>query len=108
MIAANPAIDASDFIVSSYPNIWAAEMSRLPSAQCASELAFFADGYRELCAEDIVVLGDIVVLLDERQIPSVGEKAPEFALADSTGVVRRLDELISGGICVVVFYRGHW
>jgi hypothetical protein len=29
--------------------------------------------------------------MDERQIPSVGEKAPEFAIADSTGVVRRLD-----------------
>jgi hypothetical protein len=47
-------------------------------------------------------------LMDERQIPSVGEKAPGFALADSTGVVRRLDDLVAGGMCVVVFYRGHW
>ena len=46
--------------------------------------------------------------MDERQIPSVGDKAPEFALADSTGVVRRLDDLVAGGMCVVVFYRGHW
>jgi len=48
--------------------------------------------------------------MDERQVPSVGENAPEFALADSTGVVRRLDDLIDGGMCfvVVVFYRGHW
>jgi peroxiredoxin len=46
--------------------------------------------------------------MDERQIPSVGETAPEFALADSTGVVRRLDDLIAGGMCIVVFYRGHW
>ncbi len=83
-------------------------MSRLPSAQCASELAFFADGYRELCAEDIVVLGDIVVLLDEREVPAVGDTAPEFELADSTGVVRRLSELVSGGLGVIVFYRGHW
>ena len=46
--------------------------------------------------------------MDERQIPSAGEKAPEFALADSTGVVRRLDELVARGMGVVVFYRGHW
>ena len=36
------------------------------------------------------------------------ELAPEFALADSTGVVRRLDELVARGMGVVVFYRGHW
>jgi len=41
-------------------------------------------------------------------IPAVGERAPEFELADSTGVVRRLDDLVSKGLCVVVFYRGHW
>ncbi len=46
--------------------------------------------------------------MDERQIPSVGEKAPEFSLADSTGVEHRLDDLVAGGVCVVVFYRGHW
>jgi len=46
--------------------------------------------------------------MDERHIPSVGETAPEFAIADSTGVVRGLDDLIAGGLCVVVFYRGHW
>jgi peroxiredoxin len=46
--------------------------------------------------------------MDERQIPSVGDKAPEFSLADSTGVVRWLYDLVAGGMCVVVFYRGHW
>jgi peroxiredoxin len=46
--------------------------------------------------------------MDGRQIPSVGEKVPDFALADSTGVMRRLDNLVAGGMCVVVFYRGHW
>jgi len=46
--------------------------------------------------------------MDERHTPSVGETAPEFAIADSTGVVRRLDDLVAGGLCVVVFYRGHW
>jgi peroxiredoxin len=46
--------------------------------------------------------------MDERQVPSVGDKASEFELADSTGVVRRLDDLVARGLCVVVFYRGHW
>ena len=46
--------------------------------------------------------------MDERKTPSVGDRAPEFTLADSTGVVRRLDELVARGIGVVVFYRGHW
>jgi hypothetical protein len=46
--------------------------------------------------------------MDERHIPAGGEKAPEFAIADSTGVVRRLDDLVTGGMCVAVFYRGHW
>jgi peroxiredoxin len=48
------------------------------------------------------------MLMDERQIPEVGESAPEFELADSTGVVRRLSEIVAGGLGVVVFYRGHW
>jgi peroxiredoxin len=46
--------------------------------------------------------------MDERQIPSVGDRAPEFTLTDSTGAERRLSELIARGMCVVVFYRGHW
>jgi peroxiredoxin len=50
----------------------------------------------------------MVVSMDERHIPAVSEQAPEFALADSTGVVRRLDELLARGIGVIVFYRGHW
>jgi peroxiredoxin len=46
--------------------------------------------------------------MDESKIPAVGDKAPAFALADSTGIMRRLDDLVAHGICVVVFYRGHW
>jgi hypothetical protein len=46
--------------------------------------------------------------MDERNIPPVGAKAPELAIADSTGVVRRLDELVARGMGVLVFYRGHW
>ena len=51
---------------------------------------------------------DYCYLMDERHIPAVGEKAPDFAIADSTGVVRRLDDLVAGRMCIVVFYRGHW
>jgi hypothetical protein len=50
----------------------------------------------------------MVMLMDERQILDVGESAPEFELADSTGVVRRLSEIVAGGLGVVIFYRGHW
>ena len=46
--------------------------------------------------------------MDERQIPDIGNRAPGFALPDSTGVTRRLDDLTARGMCVVVFYRGHW
>jgi peroxiredoxin len=46
--------------------------------------------------------------MDDRQIPAVGDVAPDFELPDSTGKMRRLSELITGGLCVVEFYRGHW
>jgi peroxiredoxin len=46
--------------------------------------------------------------MDERHTPAIGERAPEFAIADSTGAIRRLDDLVKGGLCVAVFYRGHW
>ena len=72
-------------------------MFRTLVACCASTM-----GYREIGADAIVML------MDEGGIPEVGESAPEFELADSTGVVRRLSEIVSGGLGVVVFYRGHW
>jgi|HubBroStandDraft_1064217.scaffolds.fasta_scaffold186504_2 peroxiredoxin len=37
-----------------------------------------------------------------------GEQAPEFALPDAGGNIRRLSEMCSGGVLVLVFYRGHW
>ena len=46
--------------------------------------------------------------MNEGHIPAVGKHAPDFTLADSTGAARHLDELVARGICVVVFYRGHW
>ena len=46
--------------------------------------------------------------MDESKIPAVGETAPDFELADSTGVARRLSDLIAAGVGVLVFYRGHW
>lgn len=41
-------------------------------------------------------------------MPNVGELAPEFELPDSTGVPRRLTELLSHGTLVLLFYRGDW
>ena len=40
--------------------------------------------------------------------PRVGEVAPDFELSDSTGVPRRLGELVSERPLVLLFYRGHW
>jgi len=51
--------------------------------------------------------------------PSVGQKAPEFTLSDSTGKTVSLSELISSPIpaqantsapkgLLLIFYRGHW
>jgi len=46
--------------------------------------------------------------MDLRKMPAVGEIAPEFSIRDSTGAERTLSQLAAGGLCVLVFYRGHW
>jgi len=38
----------------------------------------------------------------------VGDKAPDFALADARGTTVRLSELLEAGPVVVAFYRGAW
>ena len=40
--------------------------------------------------------------------PIASELAPELELSDSTGVVRRLSELVMHGPLVLLFYRGNW
>jgi peroxiredoxin len=40
--------------------------------------------------------------------PKVGDRAPQFAVLDSTGTQRTLTELVAAGPRVFVFYRGHW
>lgn len=42
------------------------------------------------------------------KFPAAGEIAPQFELPDSTGVLRRLSELVARGPLVLVFYRGAW
>jgi peroxiredoxin len=46
--------------------------------------------------------------METGKTPAVGDTAPEFALPDSTGAMRRLSELCATGACLVFFYRGHW
>jgi peroxiredoxin len=41
-------------------------------------------------------------------MPTAGEVAPDFELPDSSGKLRRLSELLSQRILVLVFYRGDW
>ena len=40
--------------------------------------------------------------------PDVGDLAPEFALADSTGATRSLASLVATRSLVLIFFRGHW
>ena len=42
------------------------------------------------------------------KVPIAGELAKEFELPDSTGVPRRLSELIPDRRLVLLFYRGNW
>lgn len=44
----------------------------------------------------------------EANTPDVGQVAPDFEVADSSGAARRLGELVGDGQLVLVFYRGHW
>jgi peroxiredoxin len=38
----------------------------------------------------------------------IGDLAPDVTLPDSTGTVRRLDELSGERGVLLLFYRGHW
>ncbi len=40
--------------------------------------------------------------------PKLAAKAHEFVLLDSTGVERRLSELVAERPVVLLFYRGDW
>ncbi len=40
--------------------------------------------------------------------PQVGEPAPDFALPDSTGAMRRLSQLVAERTLILIFYRGYW
>ncbi len=42
------------------------------------------------------------------KVPIAGEIAREFELPDSTGVARRLTQMVSQGRLVILFYRGNW
>jgi peroxiredoxin len=41
-------------------------------------------------------------------VPAIGDPAPDVTLPDSTGVVRRLDDLLGAQGLLLIFYRGHW
>jgi len=43
-----------------------------------------------------------------RSVPTVGELVQDFELPDSTGVARRLSELVAHNRLVLLFYRGDW
>ncbi|WP_082972633.1 peroxiredoxin-like family protein [Mycobacterium sp. 1245852.3] len=41
-------------------------------------------------------------------MPSVGDTAPKFELVNQTGIMVSLDDLLTAGPVVVIFYRGVW
>jgi len=48
------------------------------------------------------------VTADLMAVPTIGDPAPDLTLPDSTGAVRRLDDLLGERGLVLIFYRGHW
>ncbi len=46
--------------------------------------------------------------MPDAHLPQPGEIAPDFELPDSTGVPRRLSELVAERPCILIFYRGYW
>ncbi len=40
--------------------------------------------------------------------PSVGDKIADFTLSDSGGAPWQLSAHAASGMCLLVFYRGHW
>jgi len=40
--------------------------------------------------------------------PKVGDSAPDFELADSTGKKRSLKDLTNGSNVLLIFFRGLW
>ena len=38
----------------------------------------------------------------------VGDRAPNFSVQDSDGVLRTLTDLIAAEPRIFIFYRGHW
>lgn len=46
--------------------------------------------------------------MDDAHIFRADEIAPDFALPDSTGAMRRLSDLAAGYKLILIFYRGYW
>jgi len=59
-------------------------------------------------ADDTSVKRRYYRAMEEQHPLAIGETVPDIALPDSDGHPRRLSDLAAGGLCVIVFYRGHW
>jgi peroxiredoxin len=46
--------------------------------------------------------------MSEPHTPQQSERAPDFILPDSTGVRRRLSDLLADRSLILIFYRGYW
>jgi peroxiredoxin len=50
----------------------------------------------------------MIARMSASKTPAAGDLAPDFTLADSTGAMVTLGQLVADAPCVIVFYRGHW
>lgn len=66
----------------------------------------------QLPPEVLAVFGNSIQNLLDEGVPadviSVGDTLASFSLSDATGTAVSLDDILSGGPAVIVFYRGGW
>ncbi|MGO9454058.1 MAG: hypothetical protein ACLQDV_23860 [Candidatus Binataceae bacterium] len=47
-------------------------------------------------------------MIEATAVPSVGSKVADFTLPDSGDTPWQLSAHVASGMCLLVFYRGHW
>lgn len=92
----------------------------LPDELFPADIFHLATALQQLRAlRDSAVGADVAAKMDQATaelaaanpltaMPAVGDIAPKFELANQSGTIVSLDELIATGPAVLVFYRGVW
>ncbi len=81
-------------------------------ASLDAKLAAYVARSREILPEVLAAYDRLVARLERAGAgsgaPGVGEELPAFALADNTGRLVHLEQLLAHGPVVISFNRGHW